>query len=167
MSVPSAFGLLMLGLFIVGFVKKTGLVAGAIWFEAVLPERYQRVCAAYQRRGTHCLLVGAGVGLPACIAAAGLLLLGGPGLRLFGAALLLVVLFLLVYGHGAAYLDTGQRLRGAFGAEGASAKILVGGATLEMAFLAPVAGQILAAVVWMRCFGAAVLELVGAAVPEN
>ncbi len=162
MIAPPAFGLLMIGLFIVGFVKKTGLVAGAIWFETTCPERSERVFNAYTRRAGLCVLLGAAVGLPALIAGGALLFFGGFGLRAAGGLLIIAAVFLMAYGHGAAYLDAGRRLQGAFRAESAPAVILTGGAVLEMAFLAPVAGQILAAVVWMRCLGAAVLALTGA-----
>lgn len=159
MSTVSTFGLFMLGFTLFGAIKKIGLVGYAMWFEVTCPAASSRLLHVYRTHSSRCLALGAGIGLPGLVAGGLLVYLGTPVALLAGSVILSPILCLLVYGHSAMYHDKAEAFRGSFGAESRPAMILVAGIVLEFAFLAPLIGQAIAAVLWMRCFGAALVAL--------
>jgi hypothetical protein len=151
-------------LLILVFTVKIGCIGLALWFEATYPAARDRMLTVYQTRRRKCIITGAvnailGILLILFLFATKVLAL--PGILLLGALITLIVL-----GYGIAYRDFGARLAPP-NPEATPRTTLLGGLTLEAAFLAPVFGQLLALTILARGLGAVIIALLARNAPAK
>ena len=131
---------------------KAGVIAMAVWLDLASPATSKRIVEAYRQPGTRLFWIGV---LNAVLGGLiGVLLMATTVLAPLGMAWLALWALIGVAGFAAAYHHLGRRLRGPDATGPRWRTIALGGLVAEGAFLVPVLGQLLAAGVFFRGFGA-------------
>ncbi|MBI5092705.1 MAG: hypothetical protein HZB26_09730 [Candidatus Hydrogenedentes bacterium] len=154
MELHKALGLA--ALLILVLVAKIGCIGFGLWYEATYPGARDRMLAVYQTRRRKCLIVGAVnaiVGALLIVFLVATKVLGLVGILLAGTLIAFVVI-----GYGVGYRDLGARLASP-APETPWRTTLLGGLVAEAAFLAPIAGQVLALIMLFRGLGAVIITL--------
>jgi len=148
LGLAALFSLILLG--------KIGCIGLALWFEATYPAARGRMLENYRLRRRKCIVTGTVNAILGTVLI--MFLFATKVLALVGLLLLGALVSAMAVGYGLAYRDLGVKLDG--GGEKAPYRItLLGGLVLEAAYLAPVAGQILALIAAVRGLGAVIIAL--------
>ena len=137
---------------------KAGCVAMSIWLDKVAPAFTARALNAYQKRGMRSFALGAVNGIVWVFLFVVAVNAQIKPLAMVGILVLLGTVVSVLFGYMIAYHDVGQRLRG--DRDWSSTRtILFGGITTELAFFAPIIGQVFSLGVLFRGLGAVISAL--------
>ncbi|MBI2432983.1 MAG: hypothetical protein HYV26_08940 [Candidatus Hydrogenedentes bacterium] len=137
---------------------KAGSVALVIWADALWPSRAERVHSLYARHPRRCVLTG--LVNATLMVFIGIALISTKVLGLLGLLVLGLLIVLIVLGYGCAYESFGRHIAAATPMPRWK-MLLCGGLLAELAFLAPVIGQLFSLGVLFRGLGAVILALLG------
>ncbi len=137
---------------------KAGCVAMSVWLDKAAPAFTARAVNAYQGRAMRCFVLGAVNGVVLAFLFVVLVNVKVKALGVLGILVLLATVAAVMTGYMIAYRDAGQRLRGESDWS-ATRTILLGGIMAELAFMAPIIGQVFSVGVLFRGLGAVISAL--------
>jgi len=143
---------------------KAACIAMAVWLDNAAPAFTARALNAYRTRGMRCFVLGVVNGVALMFLFAVFVNAQVKALGLVGIVILFVTVTAALVGYMLAYHDLGQRLRGD-GAWSAQRAIAIGGAVSELAFMAPVLGQVFSIGVLFRGLGAVISAILSRRAP--